>query len=242
MPPWLTNLASAEIVLSFITDTLLVYRAGTGLRQLSKQTFIQNIPTVPIGAMIQYAGTSPPAGYLFCDGSEVRIGDFSALFGIIGYTYKRLGLRGKNTFALPDLRGRFPMGPDSMDNDTTVPDKDDPTILIDAGGGSANRVTATSADNIGESNGSEEISIQINNLPEHKHTLQSESGLQYFAGGSPTGAADGGTISGYGLSAGATGYGLPNSGGVSASRVGDSISTMNPYITINYIIFTGVLQ
>jgi microcystin-dependent protein len=225
-------------------DQLLVYRSGvdSGLKRVTKQSFVSNIPTVPIGCLMPFAGTVLPNGYLLCDGGEVRISEYPELFGIIGYTYKRLGLRGKNTFALPDLRGRFPMGPDSMDNDTTVPDKDDPTILIDAGGGSANRVTATSADNIGESNGSEEISIQINNLPEHKHTLQSESGLQYFAGGSPTGAADGGTISGYGLSAGATGYGLPNSGGVSASRVGDSISTMNPYITMNYIIFTGVLQ
>jgi microcystin-dependent protein len=225
-------------------DQLLVYRSGvdSGLKRVTKQSFVANIATVPIGCLMPFAGTVLPNGYLFCDGGEVRISEYPELFGIIGYTYKRLGLRGKNTFALPDLRGRFPLGPDNMDNGTTVPDKDDPTILIDAGGGSANRVTATSADNVGEGSGAEEISIQINNLPEHKHTLQSESGAQYFAGGSPTGAADGGTISGYGVSAGATGYGLPNSGGVASSRVGDAISTMNPYVTINYIIFTGVLQ
>lgn len=234
----------SQVTSSNNDDQLLVYRSGvdSGLKRVTKQAFISNIPTVPIGCLMPFAGTVLPNGYLLCDGGEVRISEYPELFGVIGYTYKRLGLRGKNTFALPDLRGRFPLGPDSMDNGTTVPDKDDPNILIDAGGGSANRVTATSADNIGESNGAEEISIQINNLPEHKHTLQSDSGLQYFAGGSPTGDADGGTIASYGVSAGATGYGLPNSGGVASSRVGDAVSTMNPYITINYIIFTGVLQ
>ena len=240
------NLITAKqaVTSSKSDDLLLVYRSGvdSGLKRVTKQAFVANIPTVPVGCLMPFAGTVLPNGYLLCDGGEVSISDYPELFGTIGYTYKRLGLRGKNTFALPDLRGRFPLGPDSMDNGNTVPDKDDPTILIDAGGGSANRVTASSADNIGEGNGIEELSIQLNNLPEHKHTLQSGSGAQYFAGGSPTGAADGGTIAGYGISAGATGYGLPNSGGVSSSRLGDAVSIMNPYITLNYIIFTGVLQ
>ena len=232
-----------EVLTSLSADQLLVYRTGldSGLKKVTKQSFVSNIPTVPIGSLLPFAGTVLPNGYLLCDGGEVRISEYSELFGVIGYTYKRLGLRGKNTFALPDLRGRFPLGRDDMDNGNTIPDKDDPTIFVDGGGGSANRVTATSADAIGEGNGTEELSIAVNNLPEHTHTLQSASGTQYFAAGSPTGAPDSGTITGYGLSAGATGYGLPNSGGVDATRHGDAVSTMNPYLTINYIIFTGVL-
>lgn len=228
---------------SLSADQLLVYRSGTGsgLKRMSKQTFVSTIPTVPIGAIMPFAGTSLPAGYLLCDGGEVKIADYTELFGVIGYTYKPTGLIGKNTFALPDLRGRFPLGRDNMDNGTTVPDKDDPTILLDAGGGSANRATATAADILGNGSGQEELSIGVNNLPDHKHTLQSDSQRQYYAGGSPSGTADPGTLPGLGVSAGATGYGLPNSGGVDSARHGDAINVMNPYLTINYIIFTGVL-
>lgn len=228
---------------SLSADQLLIYRSGTGsgLKRTSKQTFISTIPTVPIGAVFPYAGTVLPAGYLLCDGGEVRIADYTELFGVIGYTYKPTGLLGKNTFALPDLRGRFPLGKDSMDNGTTVPDKDNPTILLDAGGGIANRVTSTAADIIGNGSGQEEIGIGINNLPEHQHTLQSASQRQYYAGGLPSGTADSGTVPSLGVSAGATGYGLPNSGGVDSTRHGDGLNIMNPYLTINYVIFTGVL-
>jgi microcystin-dependent protein len=228
---------------SLSADQLLVYRSGTGsgLKRMSKQTFISTIPTVPIGAIFPYAGPALPAGYVLCDGGEVKIADYTELFGVIGYTYKPTGLIGKNTFALPDLRGRFPLGRDNMDNGTTVPDKDDPTILLDAGGGSANRVTSTAADNLGNGSGQEEIGIEVNNLPEHQHTLQSASQRQYYAGGTPSGTADPGTVPALGVSVGATGYGLPNSGGVDSTRHGDAINGMNPYLTINYIIFTGVL-
>lgn len=228
---------------SLSADQLLVYRSGAsgGLKKLTKQTFVSSIPTVPIGAIFPYAGSSLPAGYLLCDGGEVKIADYTELFGVIGYTYKPTGLIGKNTFALPDLRGRFPLGRDSMDNGTTVPDKDDPNILLDAGGGIANRVTSPVADNLGNGSGQEELSIDVNNLPDHQHTLQSASQRQYFAAGSPSGTADDGTQPGLGISAGATGYGLPNSGGVDSTRHGDALNIMNPYLTINYIIFTGVL-
>lgn len=228
---------------SLSADQLLIYRSGTdsGLKRITKQTFISNIPTVPVGAIMPFAGTSVPTGYLLCDGGEVRIADYPDLFGVIGYTYKKIGLIGKNTFAIPDLRGRFPLGRDDMDNANTVPDKDDPTISIDAGGGSSNRVTSTAADNMGDGAGSEQVVVGITNLPEHQHDLQSASGRQYFAGGAPTGPADSGTTAGYGISAGATGYGLGNSGGVDSSVLGNPINTMNPYLTINYIIFTGVL-
>jgi len=230
---------------SFITDTLLVYRAGTGLRQLSKQTFIQNIPTVPIGAVIQYAGTSPPAGYLFCDGSEVRIGDFSALFGILGYTYRTPSqLIGKATFALPDYRGRFPLGRDNMDNARTVPDAADPTVLIPAGGGSANRVTDIVADTLGAGTGNsgsrEYITLDITNVPDHKHNLNSGN-AQYYASGLPGAGADTAADPGLGMPASSTGSGLRNSGNMISSLTGQPFNSMNPYLTTNYIIFTGVI-
>lgn len=227
---------------SFLTDQLLVYREGTGLRQVSKQTFISNIPIVPVGAMFPFAGETPPAGYLLCDGSELKIGDYSVLFSVIGYRYKApVLLLGSATFALPDLRGRFPLGADNMNNDLEVPDKINPLVPIPAGGGSANRVTDIVADTVGAGTNTGEFrSLAIENLPDHKHNLNSGF-AQYYASGLPGAGDDPNADSGLGMPESSTGAGLRNSGGVISSTLGTPFNTMNPYLTINYIIFTGVI-
>jgi microcystin-dependent protein len=227
---------------SFLTDQLLVYREGTGLRQVSKQTFISNIPIVPVGAMFPFAGETPPAGYLLCDGSELKIGDYSVLFSVIGYRYKAPALLlGSATFALPDLRGRFPLGADNMNNDLEVPDKINPLVPIPAGGGSANRVTDIVADTVGAGTNTGEFrSLAIENLPDHKHNLNSGF-AQYYASGLPGAGDDPNADSGLGMPESSTGAGLRNSGGVISSTLGTPFNTMNPYLTINYIIFTGVI-
>ena len=90
-----------------------------------------------------YAGTTAPAGYLLCDGSEVRITDYPTLYGVIGYTYKTPSLLiGLSTFALPDMRGRFPLGRDDMDNSGSVPSRENGAVYIDAGGGPARLIEA----------------------------------------------------------------------------------------------------
>lgn len=234
-----------EVTDSLLNDQILIYRSGTnsGLKKMSKASFISNIATVPIGAMMPFAGATPPTGYLLCDGSEVLIGSYPDLFSVIGYTYKKTGFIGKNTFALPDLRGRFPLGMDSMDNGQSIPSILNDKVLVDAGGGSANRVTSTTADNLGEGAGREEQVLGVENLPDHKHNLNSGN-AQYYASGLPNAPADGAAVAGYGLPNSSTGSGLPNSGGVidtSSKPLSTPVSTMNPYLTINYIIFTGKL-
>lgn len=233
--------AKPAITDSLQGDQLLVYRTGAGLRKISKQTFVSNIPTVPVGSLLPYAGLTPPAGYLLCDGSEVLISKYSELFAIIGYTYKTPSLlRGLNTFALPDLRGRFPLGRDNMDNGIQVPSKDSASVLIDAGGGSSNRVTDVVADTLGAGSGAESRTLEVRNLPDHRHSLN--SGIdQYYAAGRPGAAPDANAIAGYGMPNTSTGYGFPNSGGVISSTTSTPVATMNPYLTINYIIFTGAL-
>jgi len=222
------------------TDELLIYRPSVGLRKVSKQTLVSNIPTVPIGAVMPYAGSSAPTGYLLCDGSEVQIGAYSSLFSIIGYTYRpAVLLTGKNTFALPDLRGRFPLGRDNMDNGTTVPDKNNPNVLIDAGGGSANRVTDVTADTLGSGSGSETRTLSVSNLPDHKHTLSSGQ-ADYFAIGRPGLTTDTNGVSPPGPQSTSAGLAVPNTGGVISSTTSQPLSVMNPYQTINYIIYTGV--
>jgi len=51
--------------------------------------------------------TWAPRNWAICEGQLLSISQFSALFSLIGTIY---GGDGRNTFALPDLRGRVPMG------------------------------------------------------------------------------------------------------------------------------------
>ena len=60
-----------------------------------------------IGELRMFAGNFAPAGWLFCEGQLLPIGqDYDILFQLLGTTY---GGDGQNTFALPDLRGRVPI-------------------------------------------------------------------------------------------------------------------------------------
>ncbi len=61
-----------------------------------------------IGEVRLFAGNFAPRGWAFCSGQILSIAQNTALFSILGTTY---GGNGQTTFALPDLRGRVPLGP-----------------------------------------------------------------------------------------------------------------------------------
>ncbi len=61
-----------------------------------------------VGEITIFAGNFAPRGWAFCDGQLLPISSNTALFSILGTVY---GGDGRTTFALPDLRGRFPMHP-----------------------------------------------------------------------------------------------------------------------------------
>jgi microcystin-dependent protein len=105
------------------SDFFLVYRstATPSLRKISKSTLFSTAGTVPTASILPYAGDVPPPGYLFCDGSEQSQSAYPELFTVLGYKYKAAGLLiGYQTFALPDLRGRFALGRDNMDNASSI--------------------------------------------------------------------------------------------------------------------------
>lgn len=189
------------------TDMILTYRPTAGLQQTPKELFLSTIPAVPVGAIFPYAGTIPPDGYLFCDGSEVLIALYSDLYSVIGLTYRnKNALVGEGTFALPDLRGRFPLGRDNMDNNLSVVTSNN--ISLNAGG-NRNGIGVPSSD------------------PANR--VHHASGITLGAG------------------SGNEALGTPAVNGVSGNPAatltsGNASSIMNPYQTINYIIFTGVLQ
>ncbi len=111
--------------ISYPNDTFLVYRTtGTTspfLGKMEKSALFAGVSTVPVGAIFPYAGETPPAGYLLCDGSEQSRSTYPELFSAIGFKYKaELQLLGFNTFGLPDFRGRFAAGKNNMDNNSIV--------------------------------------------------------------------------------------------------------------------------
>jgi microcystin-dependent protein len=59
-----------------------------------------------IGEIRMFAGDFAPLGWVICRGQLLSIGNYQALFSIIGSEY---GGNGSTTFALPDFRGRLPV-------------------------------------------------------------------------------------------------------------------------------------
>ena len=259
------------------TDELLVYRSTLGLRKMTRETFIDDAG-VPIGAVLPYAGTTAPVGYLLCDGSEYEAYRFRDLFDVIGsnVNYKNLGrstnldLKGSDkgaTFRVPDLRGRFVLGKQDMDADTTVPypgGNNSPaagTPLSEVGG---NRVADTSAANsLGRAGGADQYVLQTANVPDHEHDMYGRSSAnsratQYYAiTESPTTNLDyqpGGAVSNIRIEGGTVANGaqaMASSGlvkvsdenkrrpGFADSQTGKPFTVMNPFITLNYIIRSG---
>ncbi len=62
----------------------------------------------PTGAVVPYAGTAAPDGWLLCDGQAVSRTTYANLFAVLGTRYG-VG-NSTTTFNLPDLRGRTVVG------------------------------------------------------------------------------------------------------------------------------------
>lgn len=60
-----------------------------------------------MGTIIAWPINFAPRGWMLCQGQILQIAQYSALFSLLGTTY---GGDGRTTFALPDLRGRVPVG------------------------------------------------------------------------------------------------------------------------------------
>ena len=109
----------------------------------------------PVGAISDFAGSTAPTGWLLCYGQAVSRTTYASLFAVISTTYGAGD--SSTTFNLPDCRGRVAAGYDSM------------------GGSSANRLTGLSngvdGDTIGNTGGSESVTIAALNLPDHTVTI-----------------------------------------------------------------------
>lgn len=93
-----------------------------------------------IGEIRAFPYNFTPDGWLLCDGSQVNLRTYQALFAIIGSLYGNTD--GQTYFTLPNLQGIVPMGANSAN-----PQK-----------------------RIGQKAGNETVTITNNNMPNHTHT------------------------------------------------------------------------
>ena len=97
--------------------------------------------------MFGFGNRGAPNGWQACDGSLLPISLYDPLFALIGTTY---GGDGQTTFAVPDLRGRLP-------------------IHQGQGPGLSNYV-------IGQSAGTETVTVMPTQMPAHTHPLIATAG------------------------------------------------------------------
>jgi len=225
-------------------DFVLTYRpsestlASSGLLKQTREVFMGDL-AVPIGAILPYAGGTTPDGYLLCDGSEIERSKYGDLYDVIGVIYNGSApLIGVNTFRLPDLRGRFALGKDNMDNAGTVPISTG--SYVDAGGGTAGRVPDVQATILGGAAGLSSVALTLANLPEHSHTLATAANNYNAIAVSTT--LDPDATSGLGPTAPGQAQYIKDSGPVkkpASTILGTAVGLMNPFLSMNFIIRSG---
>lgn len=97
---------------------------GIAEQMKGKASGDNNCPDLPVGVVIPWAGiTVPPCNYLLCDGASYNKSEYKKLFDTIQYTYGGSG----DTFKVPDMRGRFPLG---ISDSAVKEDHDDGDELV----------------------------------------------------------------------------------------------------------------
>ncbi|MBU0487030.1 MAG: tail fiber protein [Bacteroidetes bacterium] len=98
----------------------------------------ETLQPVPAGTVVAYFGTTPPSGWLLCDGTAISRTTYANLYAAIG-SFCGSG-DGSTTFNLPDLRGVFLRGVNGTRSDTIAdPDKDN-RVASKSGGNTGNNV------------------------------------------------------------------------------------------------------
>jgi len=146
----------------------------------------------------------PPHGWAFCQGQLLPLSQNTALFSLLGTTY---GGNGKSNFALPDLQGRAPMHP--------------------------GQGPGLSLHDLGETGGSETVSLLESEIPSHNHTVMAINDVGDI--NQPTG-------NGFARSSGASVYGTAGNNANFSDKMlavagGDQPhNNMQPYLTLNFVI------
>ena len=113
--------------------------------------------------------------------------------------------------------------------------------LTNMGGTDSERIENNIATTVGNVGGKESVIIEKRNLPDHEHDMLGNAGNQYYAvrPGADTPVDDNAISLSLDSGTGGT-HGIPTSGGVLSDQLlNRPLDVLNPYLAVNYIIYTG---
>jgi microcystin-dependent protein len=159
-----------------------------------------------IGQLLLVPYTFNPKNWAFASGQIVSIAQNTALFSLLGTMY---GGNGQTTFALPDLRGRIPIG-------------------FGQGPGLSNYVA-------GEVGGTENVTLLSTEMPQHSHSVSADGTPGSTT--TPVNGAPAKFVAGTPYAPGNSALNQPMSANM-VQPVGGSQPHNNlmPYLTLNWII------
>ena len=157
-----------------------------------------------------FAGNFAPRNWAFCEGQLMAIAQNEALFALIGTTY---GGDGRTTFALPDLRGRTPVG--------------------------TGQGPGLSDFSPGQAGGANSATLTTNNLAPHTHGVSVQIAASTGNGTVNTPdqnvpANTSGPV--YAAAAGATGQLAGVSGSAMPSGSNQPVNLVQPYLAMHFVI------
>ena len=157
-----------------------------------------------IGEVMLFGGNWCPVDYLPADGRQLPINQYQALYTLIGVTY---GGDGVSSFMLPDLRGRTPIAQGQGPGLSNLP--------------------------IGNRGGAEQTTLQINQLPQHTHSVTATTAPATHT------TPGGGRVPAQALNAGvyaAAGGPIVDMGSTGPTGQGAPVATRSPYLVMNWCI------
>jgi len=118
---------------------------------------------VPIGSVLDFAGSNVPANYLLCNGQAVSRTDYAELFAVIGTTWGSGD--GSTTFNVPNSQGKVSMG----------------------AGTNTDQNNHSGTWNLGSTGGEYNHKLIVDEIPEHNHKISGLQGWAAFNNGTDTG-------------------------------------------------------
>ena len=170
-----------------------------------------------MGTIQAFAFGFTPANWLPCNGQLLPVSQYTALFSLLGVQF---GGNGSTTFGLPNLQGRVPVG---QGNGVGL----SPVVM-------------------GQMAGSNNVTLNVNNLPAHAHAVAQPINTAAGTAASPAGAVPavlastsstrGETVTANGYATSATAGSTEASFNTGLAGGNQPVATQPPYVGINFCI------